>query len=136
MLESKVEEIIRGLIRKSKEDQVSWYPADDLGIRPSGYDDYAVNLPDHTLNVWKTDPDEQGNVGVAFTILDGSGGVIYRVTAEPADPMYSVLDELLDLARYKARKLGELFDFLKESMATDDVIGLGPNVIEEGEIPF
>ena len=136
MLESKVEEIITSLIRKSKKDQVNWYPADDLGIRSVAYDDYAVSLPDHTLNVFETEPDGQGDVGIAFAILDGSGGAIYRVTAKPADPPYSQLVELLDLARHKARKLGDLFELLKESIATDDVIGLEPRVIEEGEIPF
>ena len=132
MISKAVEEAIKGLLRKSRADQVNWYPANDLGIESVLVDDYAVSLPNHSINVYRSSESE----AIFFAVLDDSGNAIYRVSAKPPDVLYGSLEELLSLAAFRARRIGDLLAHIKASLETDEVVGGKPQVIDEREIPF
>jgi hypothetical protein len=131
VIHSEVRALVQDLLARTRDGDVNWYPSSDLGLLPSQFDDYAVSLPDYAVNVFRRDDT------LNFNIYDSQAELIYHADAEPGTRDWELLDNLLNDAKFKARRVQDALARIREAIAAPGVVGsrLPPPPAEE-EIPF
>ena len=129
MILPRIVALMRSLIKKSREGNVNWLPTGDLGLPTGPHDDFAVSLPEYSINIFSSTSDDEG--AIHFNILDGAGRVISASTAGPAEAHYSLLEELLELARFKAFNVDRRLQEIERIIASADTIGVIPSEPED-----
>ena len=101
-MNSDVLEIVRGLLEKSKKDEVKWVHASQVsqlnvdGMESSLTDDYAVSTQSFTINIYKLE--SRGNGEIQLNFHNSFGDSVTVVSALPGDFDYEILEKVLNLA--------------------------------------
>lgn len=115
-LDIEILEIIAGLIERTSHNEVNW----ELYSDPGGSeieDDFIVNFPDYSVNVWKHDE------GAGFAIVDSAGRRIFSRHLSSEEPDYSTLLQLAELASLTANHVIDAIEHLKQELAKEGPVG-------------
>jgi hypothetical protein len=138
-MKSEIRAIVEGLLKKSREDKVAWVHASTVGrltseegVDPSS-EDYAVNTPSYTINVFKTidiSPSGPKRV-IRINILNELGDVVTNHTANEDEKEYPMMEELIELARNSVIGEERVLKKIMEGLSKPGIFGS-----TDDEVPF
>jgi hypothetical protein len=109
--------VVRGLLEKTRQNEVEWTQRAETDFWATLYPDHIVlRLPKSTIMIRR---EEIGQTGLTFLISNEEGRTVVQYRAkDTTDPLYPMLREMLDLALGRIRKVDETIhdvqDFLKK----------------------